>query len=261
MSLEIFNSRLLGLVQKNYKGPAYSKFLEAISKLEQTASVEQACSQLFRRSIDPVEPPNPYYFEIFGKGNVSQDFLTTLYIDDMLGKAFDLIKTGNYEEALNEVLYPHEQMLAYVPRSIPGEKPEGGKKYFLEIPEASEMPDNRWSYQKILPTALGGKNDAEESQKELYRQKNMEAKSDLNIDPIRKLYQRKPKDLLFRFEIYKGFIQYCQIKLDKPFAHMYLQYPPYPYLVENLDDLAVCGICGMLDHYFESVGGDVENEE
>ena len=71
MSLDIFNSRLLDLVQRNYKGPAYSKLLEAFEILQSTNSVEQACSSLFRKSIAPIQPPSTYAFDNFGMGNVS----------------------------------------------------------------------------------------------------------------------------------------------------------------------------------------------
>lgn len=262
MSLDIFNSRLLDLVQRNYKGPAYSKLLEAFEILQSTNSVEQACSSLFRKSIAPIEAPSSYAFDNFGMGNVSQDFMTLLYLDDMLARAFELIKDKQYEEALNEILYPNEKVFAHFPRSKITENPTGGKSHFLEIPEADELPDERWTYQKMLPTKWGGKNAPTEKEKQQYRLEDMEAKKSLNVSPIMENYRGttkkthaypypgKPKDLLFRFEIYKGFIQFCQIKLDKPFAHIYLEYPPYPYLVENLDDMAVCGICGMFDRYF-----------
>lgn len=103
MGLEAFNSRFLELVQKNYKGPFYSKFLQALDVLAKTGSMEQACSQLFRTSIQPIEAPEYDTLINFGKGNLAQDYMTLLYIDDLLGKSFDLIKQKRYQDALKRL--------------------------------------------------------------------------------------------------------------------------------------------------------------
>ncbi len=239
MSIDVFNSKLLDLVQKNYKGAAYSKLLESFEILQSTNSVEQACSNLFRKSIAPIEPPSQEAIEKFGKGNVSQDFLTLLYIDDMLAQAFEMIKNEQYEGALDEILYKQKIF------------------YPLMIPTPQDPLDNRYTYQKILPFSLGGKTAPTEDEKLSVHKQQMYMNKEMGRSLIDKSrgsgkYPKKSKDLLFRFEIYKGFTQFCQIKLQKPFAKMYLDYPAEPYPVENLDDMAVCAICGMFDRYFSN---------
>lgn len=76
MSIDIFNSRLLDLIQKNYRGSAYFKVIEAFETLEKSGSLEQACSKLFRESFAPITLPSKESLENFGKGNISQDYLT-----------------------------------------------------------------------------------------------------------------------------------------------------------------------------------------
>jgi hypothetical protein len=80
MSIDIFNSRLLDLIQKNYRGSAYFKVIEAIETLEKSGSLEQACSKLFRESFAPISTPSKEALENFGKGNISQDYLTIQFL-------------------------------------------------------------------------------------------------------------------------------------------------------------------------------------
>lgn len=103
MGLEAFNSRFLELVQKNYKGPFYGKFLQSLDVLAKTGSMEEACSKLFRTSIQPIDPPKYETLVNFGKGNLAQDYLTLLYLDDLLGRAFDLIKQARFKDALKHL--------------------------------------------------------------------------------------------------------------------------------------------------------------
>ena len=240
MTTDIFNSRLLDLVQRKYKGAYHAKLIEALGILQSTGSISQACSAIFRRSDFPVSVPSTLVG--FGKGNVSEDYLTLLYIDDMLAQAFDLIKNEQYEQALE--LLNRNAGEGY--RSIFNEN--------LTPPKPKPYPDNRTEYEKIAPVMLGGKNPPTEEEIRDYQRFEME-KDKYYIDARINESDRKNKsqrEISFRYEIFKGLTQFCQIKLGIPFAETFLTLSNVPFAINNIDDLSFCAICGLFDRYLNS---------
>lgn len=191
MSIDIFNSRLLTLIQKNYRGSAYFKVIEAFETLEKSGSLEQACSKMFRESFAPITPPSKEALENFGKGNISQDYLTIQYIDDLLAKSFEIIK-----ENQNKETYQYDNSLAG-----------------YELLKAQQF------------LIQGGFQEVEK----------------------RHLI---PRELLYRLELYNHFYKIFRTEVEGNVV----EEQPAPYTLSNIDDLAFCGICGLLDVYLNNSG-------
>lgn len=191
MSIDLFNSRLLDLIQNNYRGSAYFKVVEAFETLEKSGSLEQACSKLFRESFAPVQPPSPNALENFGKGNISQDYLTIQYIEDLLAKSFEIIKKNHSQDT-----YQYDNSLA-------GYELLKGHQFLIQ----------------------GGFQDVEN----------------------RYLI---PRELLYRLELYNHFYRIFQTEVEGEVD----QEKPAPYTLSNIDDVAFCGICGLLDVYLNNGG-------
>ena len=192
MSIDIFNSRLLDLIQKHYRGSAYFKVIEAFETLEKSGSLEQACSKLFRESFAPITPPSKEALETFGKGNISQDYLTIQYIDDLLAKSFEIIKENQSKET-----YQYDNSL------------EGYQ--FLQAQEFLIQG----SFQDVEKRHL------------------------------------IPRELLYRLEIYNHFYKIFETEVE---GTQEQKEKPAPYTLSNIDDVAFCGICGLLDVYLNNGG-------
>jgi len=190
--IDIFNSRLLNLIQKHYRGSAYFKVIEAFETLEKSGSLEQACTKLFRASFAPVTPPSKEALENFGKGNISQDYLTIQYIDDLLAKSFKIIR-----ENQNKETYQYDNSLAG-----------------YELLKAQQF-----LIQGIFQ----------------------------DVDKRHLI----PRELLYRLELYNHFYKIFQKEVE---GKQTLEKKPAPYTLSNIDDVAFCGICGLLDVYLNNGG-------
>ena len=56
---------------------------------------------------------------------------------------------------------------------------------------------------------------------------------------------KSQREISFRYEIFKGLTQFCQIKLGIPFAETFLTLSNVPFAINNIDDLSFCAICGL----------------
>ena len=190
--IDIFNSRLLNLIQKHYRGSAYFKVIEAFETLEKSGSLEQACTKLFRASFATVTPPSKEALENFGKGNISQDYLTIQYIDDLLAKSFKIIR-----ENQNKETYQYDNSLA-------GYELLKAQQFLIQ--ESFQDVDKRHLI---------------------------------------------PRELLYRLELYNHFYKIFRKEVE---GTQTLEKKPAPYTLNNIDDVAFCGICGLLDVYLNNGG-------
>ena len=92
MTLEDFNSQLLGLIERYYQGPFHQKLLTALNTPNWDQDLGKACSLMFKMSSEEIAMPTPEMITTYGMGNIGNDYLINLFIDDRIGRIIDAFR-------------------------------------------------------------------------------------------------------------------------------------------------------------------------
>jgi hypothetical protein len=92
MTIEAFNSQLLSSVQAHYKGPFYQKLADALRTGALNQDLGKACAEMFRTSVEEIVPPEIQVVHNYGQGDIGNDYLVNLFIDDRIGRIIDLLR-------------------------------------------------------------------------------------------------------------------------------------------------------------------------
>ena len=124
MDINQFNSSLLNAVKKYYKGPFHQKISAAFSVPNWDVDLGKASGSLFKKGAEDIQEPTPQMVEKYGKGEIGNDYIVTLYADHHLGQVIDLLRQ---EEINFQEVKRHLESLAF----LSGIDPQGPKDLFF----------------------------------------------------------------------------------------------------------------------------------
>jgi len=98
MTIEAFNSQLLSSIKEHYKGPFHQKLADALRTGSLSQDLGKACSEMFRISAEEIVPPSIQIVNNYGQGDIGNDYLVNLFIDDRIGRIIEILRRVTPQE-------------------------------------------------------------------------------------------------------------------------------------------------------------------